>query len=273
METQGIEKRKLFLGLPIHEAVEPVFLVSIMKLLEAGPGLDGTIYPHAGDSLVCRARNSITRRFLESDCTHLLMIDSDLVFSPEQVKRIATHDVDIVGGIYLKKQEGPPQVVCNPLAQRPPATLEDGDLMQINYVGTGFICISRRVFEVMIQRFGEDMRYFLDENNKVTEYDFWRAAPYQYAGGFKRYLSEDWWFCQKAQDCGFKIWLDLKVVLPHVGHCSYPLSYQTQMLHEAQASEGNAGDAAIPSVEPALPINRIQPEMVNRLKPLQPVVT
>jgi len=262
MDTKGSDsvssKRKILIGLPIHEAVEPVFFAACLQLVREGFGHDGEIYPHAGDSLVCRARNSITRRFLESDCTHLLMIDSDLVFSPEHVKRICAHDVDIVGGVYFKKQEGKPQIVCNTLNTPAPETRDNGDLVQVKYVGTGFMCISRRVFEVMIEKLGEDMRYFLDHDQKVTEYDFWRAAPYQYAGGFRRYLSEDWWFCQKAMDLGFKIWMDLRVTLQHAGHICFPLQTQKNELFEASKAQQNcAGDAAIPSAEPALSINRV----------------
>ncbi len=56
------------------------------------------------ESLINRARNDLTKLFLESDSTHLLFIDADIYFNAKDVIRLVKEDRDIIGGLYpLKK--------------------------------------------------------------------------------------------------------------------------------------------------------------------------
>jgi hypothetical protein len=81
---------KLFVALPIYQELNALFAQCLMKLI-TDPPCQLAVRMNPGDSLVSRARNSLTADFLETDCTHLLFIDSDLIFSPDQVARIASH--------------------------------------------------------------------------------------------------------------------------------------------------------------------------------------
>jgi hypothetical protein len=248
-------KKKLFVAAPIYHAIDPHFFHSWMQMMAAMelpfPMMADT---QVGDSLVPRARNCLTRRFLESDCTHLLFIDSDLVYSMDHIKRIMSWGLDIVGGCYCKKSDGPVQLVCNSLGMK--ENREDG-LLEVGYLGTGFMCIARKVFDVMIQEFGKDIWYMLDPDHQIKEYDFWHCGRYEYKDGRPtRYLSEDWWFCQKAMDIGFKIWMDRGVLLAHSGNALYPLQHQQKQLlerHTRPPQNGAAETAAIPPAE-AVPV-------------------
>lgn len=225
--------KKLFIGVPIYGPVNSDFHQAMGVLRQCNQSNGIVIYEHIGDSLVSRARNAITRAFLESDCTHLLFIDSDLVFSLDQIVRLMEHPEDVVGGVYFKKSEGEPQMVCNLLNQ---IEFKDNGLMEGKYVGTGFLRISRRVFELMIQEFGKDIWYLLDPDHTQKEYDFWRNGVYTYPDATRRYLSEDWWFCQKWRDIGGRVWIDRSVVLKHSGSALYPLSYQEQTIFKRPCS-------------------------------------
>ena len=44
--------------------------------------------------------------------------------------------------------------------------------------------------------------------------------------GKRRYLTEDWWFCQSWIDCGGKVFGDARVVLQHIGQITFPLKSQ-----------------------------------------------
>lgn len=224
--TQGNSK-KLFIGVPIYHNVDPHYHACMGELRQCNQANGITIYEHVGDSLVSRARNHITRKFLESDCTDLLFIDSDLVFDLRQIQRIMSHDEDMVAGIYFKKSEGSPQMVNNLFPQ---VQFQENGLMEGKYAGTGFLRIKRRVFELMIQEFGKDIWYMLDPDHKQKEYDFWHCGRYIYPDGLVRYLSEDWWFCQRWLDIGGKLWIDRNIVLKHSGNAIYPLSYQEQVI-------------------------------------------
>jgi hypothetical protein len=198
-------------------------LCSLLRFLEEKKDLPIHVSTVIGDSLVSRARNTITMEFLKSDCTHLLMIDSDLVFGIEQVKRIMSSGEDIVGGFYPKKKDGPAELVFNSLDN---IQMDERGLTQVKYIGTGFICIARRVFEKMIEVYGDDIAFKVDGTQNKLGFDFWPVGVYKYPDGSRRYLSEDWYFCQRAIDCGFKVWGDNKVLLKHSGNALYPLQSQ-----------------------------------------------
>lgn len=213
---------KVFVGLPVYGGMPYEFVKSLLELYASPPcHLDIKFMP--GDSLVSRARNSLSSAFLKTDCTHLLFIDCDLEFSGEQIARLLEHDKDIVAGFYPKKKDGPHiEWVCNSLTNDP---LPSG-LQEVRYMGTGFMLIKRCVFERMIERYGGEIAFSPDHSPNTTEWDFWAVGPYKYPDGKVRHLSEDWYFCQRWIDMGGQIYGDTRVILKHIGHASYPLQHQ-----------------------------------------------
>jgi hypothetical protein len=55
------------------------------------------------ESLIPRARNISFEKFRQSDCTHLLFIDSDIKFPTEAILDLLEFDKDVVGCAYPKK--------------------------------------------------------------------------------------------------------------------------------------------------------------------------
>jgi hypothetical protein len=187
-------------------------------------------------------------------------VDSDIVFSYNQVKKILMHDQDIVGGFYVKKQEGAVSPVCNTLnfVDKP----SSNGLIKVKYMGTGFLRVSRKVFEVMIQKKGVELEYTDDRDGKTVKHDFWRmGVAVDCINGRKRWLSEDWQFCQFAIECGFDVWADATILLGHSGSAVFPLKTQLPELYSddqlermglkaekaisAQSPEKDAGNADV----------------------------
>lgn len=260
--TPGVSK-KVFIALPIYGGVEFWFFQSCLHLVQFftvngmrkgyHEALHGAVKPLYGDSLVSRARNSLTRQFLDSDCTDLLFIDSDLKFTTRDVERIMSHPEEVVGGMYCKKQEGTPQLVINPVPDRPGEQTASG-LIEVRYVGTGFLRVRRSVFEKMIAAFGESIAYKLDPDHKITEYDFWHVGVCHFEKNDypTRYLSEDWWFCEMCKRIGVKVWADRGILLRHTGQATYPLGYQEKELYGSPADRPACpADAGVPSPSPA----------------------
>lgn len=213
----------LFIAIPTYGGTPVEFTQSLMKL-QADPPCDYSMQFMPGDSLVSRARNTLTAEFLKTDCTHLLFIDSDLVFSSEQIRRLVEHDVELVAGFYPKKKDGSLEWVCNALPEES-APLPCG-LQEVRYMGTGFMLIKRSVFERMIEHYGDALRFVPDNAQDETQHDFWAVGVYAYTDGKRRYLSEDWFFCQRWLDIGGKVWGDTRVILKHIGTATYPLKSQ-----------------------------------------------
>jgi hypothetical protein len=245
---------KIFLALPIYGAVPAQFMQCMIRLSQAAkPPCQIKIRQLNGDSLVARARNTLTADFLASDCSHLMFVDSDLVFNVDQIGRLLKRDVPLIGGLYPKKQEGDLRWVMNALEGEPEEVGQG--LVQVKYIGTGFMLISRSVFEKMITFFGDRIQYKEDSTGRI-EHDFWSTGVYQFPDGTRRYLSEDWFFCQRWLDLGGAVWADTSVILQHIGQAVYPLqSQEEQMLTPGKATRPTIpSGAGVPPLTPFAPV-------------------
>lgn len=214
---------KLFIALPVYGGYHPDFVHSLLALMMRRP-CHLVIRPCVGDSLVARARNRLCADFLASDCTHLLFLDTDLIFSVEHIERLISHgwekDLGLVCGLYAKKQRELAWV-CN-LLDTPEEPQANG-LQRVKYAGTGCMMIPRGILDLMRARWPE-IEYHPDDGDAPgVKWDFFGTGVRDF-GGRRRYLSEDWLFCQRVLDLGKDIWMDTQVVLKHVGEAVYPLA-------------------------------------------------
>ena len=199
----------------------------------------GMYYVHlVNESLITRARNTCAYEFLNNtDATHLLFIDADIGFDPAVIPGMMDRDVDILCGLYPKKEINWPRVATAVQRGVPPQDLinhagsvvvnlikdettfvENGELLQIKNGGTGFMLIKREVFEE------------LSKHVPVYKSDMYNATEIvtkpQYMKEFfttsidpetERLMSEDYHFCILARKHGFKIWADPMIDLTHTG--------------------------------------------------------
>ncbi|MEI6558904.1 MAG: tetratricopeptide repeat protein [Rhodospirillaceae bacterium] len=194
-----------------------------------------------GDALITRARNSVVAEFLrEARTTHLLFIDADIGFSPDQVFRLLEAGRDMVGGAYpvktlnwrrigasLGRGDSGAPAAFNPAATfdyvaevlEPGAPVPDDGFVRARYVGTGFLLVRRQVFEAMAARY-PGIKYRRSHASADADVDpdrlyaFFDCMIDRETG---LYLSEDFTFCQRWQEMGGEIWLDLHSRLSHVG--------------------------------------------------------
>ena len=210
----------LFIAIPSYKFINVEAVHCMFSLLSTTD--DGrTLALHGGEGFVGRARNQICSRFLESDFDELLMIDSDILYTPQNVDRIASHDVPIVAGFYPKKAPGKTVWVANHLNKN--EKVDENGLIKVETIGTGFIKIQRWVLERMRDK-GVAARYIVDGTD-IVEYEFF---PFRVVKG--RLRSEDWAFCDNAHELGIPVYGDSKCVLRHFGSAIYPTG-------EAQAIE------------------------------------
>ena len=174
-------------------------------------GINFQIDTLSNESNVNRARNSCAAKFLSGDCTHLMFVDADIQFNPQDIVKLVNHDKDIVGGIYPQKTL-PPKMVVNTLNN----SEQQGDLIEVGTLGTGFMLIKRSVFEKMIE---EGATPYVDAiglspEENANQYDFFQCT----IDSKGRYLTEDWSFCRRWRQLGGKIWADTTIALAHVGY-------------------------------------------------------
>ncbi|HEX4227093.1 MAG TPA: hypothetical protein VHZ07_00375 [Bryobacteraceae bacterium] len=187
------------------------------------------------------------------DATHLIFIDADIGFEPEQVFRLMEFDADVTAAIYPIKSIDWKKVGA--LATAGTAPLESAALSymveftdreriqvkngfaRVSYAGSGFLMIRRHVLLAMIECYPQ-LRYGHDHkpNDKLAGSP-WRFALFNCmideATGV--YLSEDFSFCKRWCDMGGEIWADLESRLTHVGTVSFCGDVATQFRESAVA--------------------------------------
>jgi hypothetical protein len=215
--------KKLFIGIPMAGNAPLGFIASLVRYAQVAP--KGTVIAFDTSGGVGMARNNLTAKFLAGDCTHLLFIDSDIIFEPAQVERLMAHDLPIVGGLYPLKSEGEFQLCGNGFNDRETPIAANG-LQQVRYIGTGFMLIARHVIENLIDADRAEIEYQKDEPPHATQWDLWRMGVRFTADPRRRFLTEDWFFCQRAGERGFTVWADTTICLRHIGTAIWPLPHQ-----------------------------------------------
>jgi hypothetical protein len=184
-------------------------------------GIDWTMETMTNESLISRARNTLTAKFLNNpDSTHLLFIDADIGFEPWHILVMLNRDVDVIGGLYPMKTL-PVKWVVNGFEGAEEG--EDG-LQEVSKTGTGFMLIKRHVFEKLNAH--PAVKPFNNDIGLPKELDQHLRTYFDTAVRENRYYSEDWTFCENWRDLGGKVWVDKRVLLKHTG--SFVFDFQAQ---------------------------------------------
>jgi hypothetical protein len=166
------------------------------------------------ESLVHRARMEMAKKFLDSSHTHMMWLDADIEFTTDDVGKLwnlCDAGADIAVGIYCMKKRDEQWF----------AAWMDGKLVkdldqfgsnpiEVDYAGTGFMMIKRHVLETLAEQ--------------AEKYEGPAGmTPALFMTPIKDgvLLSEDYYFCLKAREAGFKIIADPTVRLIHWGQFGY----------------------------------------------------
>ena len=175
-------------------------------------------------SLISLGRSIMLDRALKDDSwTHVLWIDADLRFKPEYIHSMILDDKDIVGGFYPKK--GLPI----DFASSPAPDGEDTEfLFETIYVATGFMLVKRAVIEKMYEHYREELGYYY----QGTESAVHLFHPIIDEDNNRLFLTEDYAFCKRARDIGFRCYMSKRFELPHIGVMEYSAEAEAEFLQE-----------------------------------------
>lgn len=203
-------------------------------------GIEWTMETMTNESLITRARNTLTAKFLTNpDSTHLMFIDADIGWEPWHLLVLLNRDVDVIGGLYPMKSL-PIKWCVNGFegAEEGP----DG-LQEVTKTGTGFLLIKKHVFEKMNSH--PNVKSFKNDIGLPAELDPHMKTYFDTGVRENRYYSEDWSFCENWRDVGGKVWVDKRVLLRHTG--TYVFDYQAQEnVYKELHAMATAGAAVAP---------------------------
>lgn len=277
-DLPAIRNEKIALGLPCYGGkIDQPFMQCVLHMcgtIDIVPFID--FMP--GDSLVNRARNNLAHNFYNGYPAQLdgkparmlydwlLFLDTDLIFQPEGIvtlyKLALEKGPGIYGGTYPFKQLKP-KIVFNNM---PNCVPDKEGIVEVREVGTGFMLIHRDVFTKMIEAFSDEMRFEADQGDmndaRAIKYDFFtvgvRKDPLL---GYKRFLSEDWYFCQRWREIGGKIWMHTGIQCGHIGSFVFP-GNPKEILETAdllRKVQGMVADAKKPLVVKVGPPEHFEP--------------
>jgi len=254
VKIEDLKKHKLFVATPMYGGMAHGMYVKASLDLQAimsKYGVETRFSFLFNESLITRARNYLVDEFLRSECTHLLFIDSDVHYNPQDVVALLALDKDVIGGPYPKKAINWNNIA---LAARKhpdlaPQELENlvGDYvfnvvkgtqqfsvtepLEVLEIGTGYMMVKREVFPILEEKYPQ-LRYKPDHVGQAhfdgsryihayfdTVIDTLDSAT---GGGSERYLSEDYMFCQLWRKAGGSIFLCPWMKTQHIG--TYPFT-------------------------------------------------
>jgi hypothetical protein len=191
--------------------------------------LDWTIETMTNESLISRARNTLTAKFLANEkTTHLMFVDADIGWEPHHLLLLLSHDVDVIGGLYPMKSL-PVKWCINGFDG---AEVKD-HLHEVSKTGTGFLLIKRSVFEQLNAH--PAVKPFRNDLGLPKELDPFMRTYFDTAVREGRYYSEDWTFCENWRDLGGKVWVDTRVLLRHTGTYTFDFATQDQLYQDLHA--------------------------------------
>ena len=273
LDIQKLRTKKLFVATPMyggqcHGAYTKA--ITDLMILCTKYGIEAKLFFIFNESLVQRARNYLTDEFVRSGYDHMIFIDSDIHFEPQDVLVMmhfaaSRDDMDVVCGPYPKKAiswEKIKVAVDKGYADKNPNQLEEfvGDFVfnpadgvtqfridepiEVKESGTGFMLITREALQKYDKAFPSQS--YKPDHVRTANFDGSREIMAYFdcviCPDTKRYLSEDYMFCQWMRKAGGKVWLLPWLRLKHAG--SYIFGGSLQALAAINVSP-TAGDDVV----------------------------
>lgn len=254
IELSTLRERRIMVATPMYggqcHGMYAKSCADLAKLCQAYE-IDLKFFYLFNESLITRARNYCVDEFMRSDYTHLMFIDSDIGFDP--------HDVISLAAQMNPEDEKPKEIMCGPypkktiawekikravdkgFADENPQDLEKyvGDYVfnpadgsgsiridepcEVLEGGTGFMMITKSAFEKFSVAY-PDYTY-LPDHVRTKHFDGSREIGMYFQALIdpksKRYLSEDYMFCQFMSDVGVPTYLCPWMKLMHTGSYTF----------------------------------------------------
>ena len=305
IDIEKLRNRKLFVATPMYGGnASGIYTRSMCDLtaLCVKYGIEVRSYFLFNESLITRARNYCVDEFLRSDSHHLMFIDADIGFDPKDIIALmALQDTDspydVIAGPYPKKcitWEKIKQAVDKGAADDQPNNLEDyvGDFVfnpamepgetsksirldepaEVLETGTGFMMIRRPTFEKYKQHYPQYS--YKPDHVRTAEFDGSREIHAYFDciidPKTRRYLSEDYMFCQNVRQMDMKVWLCPWMHLQHAG--TYVFAGKLPALASIGASA--TADAGLlksqRNPKPSVPVEiaNVSPELLKKFRPI-----
>lgn len=195
---------KLLIAVPSLDFMHTEFVKSLTKLIVRlkNDGIDFDLDIASG-TLVYVARDKLAKRAINEHFTHILWLDSDMVFTEDILSDLMFSGKPFVTGICHSRRK--PFASCLFSSLNPVERFEEYPAGVFEVQGCG---LAAALTEVQILR-----------DVVITHHGTAFCPMPQYG--------EDLAFCVRVHECGYHIFADSSVRLGHIGHITiYPEDYE-----------------------------------------------
>lgn len=196
---------KLLIGIPTMDFVHVEFMKCLCALIQRlrDEKVNFDLDINSG-TLVYLARERIAHRAINEEYTHVLWLDSDMVFQPSLLDDLMFSGKGFVTGIYHARRKGYASCIFKSIEINHIERFETYPAETFEIAGCGFGCV---LVETEILK-----SVCLNKGTCFTPL---------------RHLGEDIAFCQRAREMGFRLYCEPTVVCGHIGHITiYPEDHE-----------------------------------------------
>jgi len=185
---------KVMIGVPTNEMARHSSFYDYLELLEKP---ENTFSTRAHGQSPARNRNLIIQEAIDKECTHVLLIDDDIIVKSDLLIQLLEHDVDIVSALALMRNYPHPPLAFTSADEMGKCLFtvlpkNESGLIEVVATGLGCILIKTSIFDKLERpwiRLGE------------LESDEW---------------CDDIGFFKRVREAGIKIYCDLDAQVGHV---------------------------------------------------------
>jgi len=205
---------KIFIATPAFDGKTHVQYTTSLSDTTSWLSMHGISYQLSitvSGSLLAAERNKLISLFMQSDCTHILCIDSDLGWPAQAVTAMLLKDVEFVAGLYPTRKVK--QFLFRNQTNENGSLIVDADkkLVKMQCIPAGFMLIKRSAIEKMQAHHPE---LYFEPKDKAHEPRFALFNTELFEGEF---WGEDYVFCNRATAAGIDIWIDPAIQFDHAG--------------------------------------------------------
>tara|TARA_R110002012_G_scaffold216496_2_gene387641 strand:- start:2439 stop:3224 length:786 start_codon:yes stop_codon:yes gene_type:complete len=239
------EKVKIYLATPVHSNVSIHYMQSVVRFQTEcyKQDIDFTL-DMMKSSLVTQGRNTCVSHFLNTDYTHLLFIDSDILFYPESIIKMINKNVEVCSIPYPMKIINWDKVFdktgdlpsMNKLQKStsgnkfPVKIKEDendvtmvNEMIELDYAPTGCLLLQRQVFDKLIKTYPNKTIHQenMVDGKMIKKQNLYNFFDTYYDEKEKRYYGEDFAFSRLWRKTGGKCMALITEYITHVGEYQY----------------------------------------------------
>lgn len=176
------------------------FHVSLVNLQR---GRGPVVYINA--DTIYKMRNKGVARAREHGARHLLFLDADMDFPADTLVRLMAHGKPIVGGLCRGRREPFAATIWDEapdgkIYRMPPM---DHGLRSVAFTGGACLLIDMEVFAALDRVFPGEPHFM---NRECYASDYSEANM----------MGEDFWFCMRARQAGYEVFVDQDLKVGHV---------------------------------------------------------